>query len=85
VGVLTVATGIVSTVPGVLSSIAGLMPTSAAYQGMVAALTSASGLGAAFAGLVIWTLVALGATMVAVARRRTTSARALLKTTPVTA
>ncbi|MGN6218175.1 MAG: YhgE/Pip family protein [Microbacterium sp.] len=85
VGVLTVATGIVSTVPGVLSSIAGLMPTSAAYQGMVAALTSASGLGAAFAGLVIWTLVALGATMLAVARRRTTSARALLKTTPVTA
>jgi len=85
VGVLTVATGIVSTVPGVLSSIAGLMPTSAAYQGMVAALTSASGLGAAFAGLVIWTLLALAATMLAVARRRTTSARALLKTTPVTA
>ncbi|MFD4960544.1 YhgE/Pip family protein [Microbacterium sp. NPDC058389] len=85
VGVLTVATGIVSTVPNVLSSIAGLLPTSAAYQGMVAALTSASGLGAAFAGLVIWTLLALAATMLAVARRRTTSARALLKTTPVTA
>ena len=85
VGVLTVATGIVSTVPGVLSSIAGLMPTSAAYQGMVAALTSASGIGAAFAGLVIWTLLALVATMLAVARRRTTSARALLKSTPVTA
>jgi len=85
VGVLTVATGVVSTVPGVLSSIAGLLPTSAAYQGMVAALTSASGLGAALAGLVIWTLLALAATMLVVARRRTTSARALLKTTPVTA
>ncbi|MBW9092287.1 YhgE/Pip domain-containing protein [Microbacterium jejuense] len=85
VGVLAVATGIVSTVPGVLSSIAGLLPTSAAYQGMVAALTSASGIGAAIAGLVIWTLVALAATMLAVARRRTTSARALLKATPVTA
>jgi len=85
VGVLAVATGIVSTVPGVLSSIAGLLPTSAAYQGMVAALTSASGIGAAIAGLVIWTLVALAATMLAVARRRTTSARALLKAAPVTA
>ncbi|MBD3940343.1 YhgE/Pip domain-containing protein [Microbacterium sp. NEAU-LLC] len=85
VGVLTVATGIVSTVPGVLSSVAALMPTSAAYQGMVAALTSAGGLGAAFAGLVIWTLVSLAVTMLVVARRRTTSARALLKATPITA
>ncbi|WP_109211391.1 MULTISPECIES: YhgE/Pip domain-containing protein [Microbacterium] len=85
IGVFAVATGIVSTVPGVLSGLAGLMPTTPAYNGMVAALTSASGLGAAIAGLVIWTLLALAATMLAVARRRTTTARALLKATPVTA
>ncbi|WP_200826245.1 YhgE/Pip family protein [Microbacterium timonense] len=85
VGVLTVATGVVSTVPGVLSSIAGLMPTSPAYNGMVAALTSASGIGAALAGLVIWTVLSLAATMIVVARRRFTSARALLKTAPAAA
>ncbi|WP_349428587.1 YhgE/Pip domain-containing protein [Microbacterium sp. LWS13-1.2] len=85
IGVLTVATGVVSTVPGALSSIAGLMPTAPAYNGMLAALTSASGLGAAFAGLIIWTFLALVATMIVVARRRSTSARALLRATPATA
>ena len=85
IGVLTVATGVVSTVPGVLSSVAGLMPTSPAYNGMLAALTSTAGLGAALAGLVIWTLLALVATMIVVARRRSTSARALLNATPATA
>ena len=84
IGVLTVATGVVSTVPGVLSSVAGLMPTSPAYNGMLAALTS-TGVGAAFAGLVIWTVLALVATMIVVARRRSTSARALLNATPATA
>lgn len=85
IGVVAVASGVVSTVPGVLSGIAGLLPTAPAYQGMVAALTSASGLGAALAGLAVWTLLALTATVVAVARRRTTSAHALLKARPVTA
>lgn len=85
VGVLAVATGIVSTVPGALSSLASLLPTSPAYHGMVAALTSATGGGAAVAGLVIWTLLAFGATILAVARRRTTTARAILKAAPATA
>lgn len=84
IGVLAVATGVVSTVPGVLSEIAALMPTAPAYNGMVAALTSESGLGAALAGLVIWALVALVATILVVARRRTLSARALLEATAVT-
>ncbi|WP_341997100.1 YhgE/Pip family protein [Microbacterium sp. LWH7-1.2] len=85
IGVFAVATGVVSTVPGVLSSVAALLPTGPAYNGMLAALTSASGLGAAIAGLVVWTLLGLGATILAVARRRSTSARALLKATPATA
>ncbi|NLP83057.1 ABC transporter permease [Microbacterium sp. CFH 90308] len=85
VGVLGVATGVVSTAPGVLSDIAGLMPTTPAYQGMLAALTSASGLGAAFAGLIIWSLGALVVTIIAVARRRTITARALLQAGPATA
>ncbi|HKP09070.1 MAG TPA: hypothetical protein VJU58_17615, partial [Microbacterium sp.] len=85
IGVFAVATGVVSTVPGVLSSVAALLPTGPAYNGMLAALTSASGIGAAIAGLVVWTLLALGATILAVARRRSTSARALLKAAPATA
>ena len=77
VGVLAVATGVVSTVPGVLSGIAAIMPTAPAYNGMVAALTTASGVGAAFVGLLVWSLLAFIATTIAVARRRTVSTRAL--------
>ncbi len=82
IGVLAVATGVVSTVPGALSGIAALMPTAPAYNGMVAALTSASGIGAALAGLAIWAALAFLATVLAVARRRTTSARELLAASP---
>ena len=82
IGVLAVATGVVSTVPGALSGIAALMPTAPAYNGMVAALTSASGIGAALAGLSIWAALAFLATVLAVARRRTTSARELLAASP---
>ncbi|WP_439592728.1 YhgE/Pip family protein [Microbacterium sp.] len=85
VGVLAIATGVVSTAPGALSGLASLMPTAPAYHGMVAALTSAGGFGAAVAGLIIWAALAFGATILAVARRRTTSARALLKSSPVPA
>ena len=38
-----------------------------------------------FAGLVVWALLAFGATILAVARRRTTSARAILEASPATA
>ncbi|WP_434809836.1 YhgE/Pip family protein [Microbacterium sp. bgisy189] len=83
VGALAVATGIVSTVPGVLSSIAVLMPTTPVYQALLAVLTSAGGLGSAIAGIIIWSVLALAVTMLAVARRRSTTARAVL--TPASA
>lgn len=85
VGVLAVATGIVSTVPGVLSSIAGLMPTTPAYNAMLAALTAAGGLGAGLAGMIVWAGLALVATIVAVARRRTAKTSALLAPAPALA
>ena len=85
VGVLAVATGIVSTVPGVLSSIAGLMPTTPAYTAMLAALTAAGGLGAGLAGMIVWAGLALVATIIAVARRRTAKASALLAPAPALA
>ncbi|WP_292836352.1 YhgE/Pip family protein [Microbacterium sp.] len=80
IGVLAVATGVVSTVPGVLTSVAGLMPTTPAYQAMLGALTDAGGIGAGVAGMILWAVLAFGATVLAVARRRTVSAEALLAT-----
>lgn len=82
VGVLTVATGVVSTVPGVLSQAASLLPTSPAYTGMLAALTDAGGLGAAIAGLLIWGGLAFIATTIAVARRRVARPADLLAPVP---
>jgi putative membrane protein len=78
VGVLAVATGIVSTVPGTLLDVAGLVPTAPAYTAMLAALTDASGGAAAAGGLVLWTVLAVGASVLAVTRHRSTSARAVL-------
>lgn len=78
VGVLAIATGIVSTVPGTLLDVAGLMPTAPSYTAMLAALTDAGGGAAAATGLVVWTLLAVGASILAVTRHRSTSARAVL-------
>jgi putative membrane protein len=85
IGVLAIATGVVSTVPGVLSEAAALMPTAPAYNGMLAALTSESGVGAALAGLAIWAGLSIIATTIAVMRRRTVSVRALTAPVPATA
>ncbi|GAA3911558.1 YhgE/Pip family protein [Microbacterium invictum] len=85
VGVLAVATGIVSTVPGVLTSIAGLMPTTPVYDAMLAALTGAGGVGAGIVGMIVWTGLAFIATIIAVTRRRSTSARAVLTASIATA
>ena len=82
VGVLALATGIVSTVPGPLAWIAGLLPTAPAYHALVGTLTAAGGVTAGAIGLVAWGVLALIATMLVVARRRSTSARALLAASP---
>lgn len=78
IGVLAVATGIVSTVPGALTAIDAVMPISPAYNAMLGALTGSGGVGAGIAGLVIWGGLAFIATILAVAARRTTTARAIL-------
>ncbi len=85
VGVLAVATGIVSTVPGILTQIAALMPTTPAYGAFLAALTSAGGLGAGLVGMIIWAALAFVVTIIAVARRRTAKASALLEPAPALA
>lgn len=78
IGVLAVATGIVSTVPGVLTAIDTVLPISPAYNAMLGALTGSGGVGAGVAGLLIWGGLAFLATILAVAARRTTTARAIL-------
>lgn len=78
IGVLAVATGIVSTVPGVLTAIDTVLPISPAYNAMLGALTGSGGVGAGVAGLLIWGGLAFVATILAVAARRTTTARAIL-------
>ncbi|HEX5857888.1 MAG TPA: YhgE/Pip family protein [Microbacterium sp.] len=85
VGVLAVATGVVSTVPGVLADAAALLPTAPAYNGMLAALTETDGLGAAIAGLLIWSGLAFTATTLAVARKRVARPAELLAASPVPA
>lgn len=85
VGVLAVATGIVSTVPGLLTDLAGLMPTTPAYQAMLGALTDAGGIGSGLAGMIVWAALAFAVTVIAVARRRTISTRALLAASPALA
>ena len=85
VGVLAVATGVVSTVPGVLTSVASLMPTTPAYSGMLAGLTESAGFGAGIAGLLIWSVVAFIVTTIAVARRRVVQSRELLAISPIAA
>ncbi|GAA4342571.1 YhgE/Pip domain-containing protein [Microbacterium rhizosphaerae] len=79
VGVLVIATGIVSTVPAVLLSIASIMPTAPAYTAMLGVLGTSGGVGGAIVGLVVWGGLAFVATIVAVTRRRTVSAREVLR------
>ncbi|REJ04923.1 hypothetical protein DY023_11735 [Microbacterium bovistercoris] len=74
VGVLAVATGLVSTVPGWLASVGAAMPTAPALSGLIDAS------GAAAAGLIAWAVLSLLATTLAVTLRRTTSAKAVLAT-----
>lgn len=72
VGVIAVATGLISTVPGWLASVGAALPTAPAFTGLIAAN------GAAVAGLVVWAVLSLIVTTVVVAMRRTTSAKAVL-------
>jgi len=74
VGVAALGAGIISTLPGWLATIAGFLPTSPAAT----ALLGEDGVGSAIAALLVWTALALIATTLAVAARRTTSARAVL-------
>ena len=72
VGVVALATSLISTVPSWLAVLGAAMPTAPALSGLIAPS------GTAFAGLTVWAVLSLGAATLAVATRRTTSAKAVL-------
>lgn len=74
IGVVAVATGLISTVPGWLASIGSALPTSSAFAGLIAAN------GSAVAALVVWCALSLVATTIVVTLKRTTSTKAVLAT-----
>lgn len=74
IGVAALGAGIISTLPGWLATIAGFLPTSPAATGLL----GGDGTGSAIAALLVWTVLALIATTLAVTARRTTSAKAVL-------
>lgn len=72
IGVIAIATGLISTVPVWLAQIGAALPIAPAFTGLISAN------GAALAGLIVWAVLSLIATTIAVALRRTTSAKAVL-------
>ena len=74
VGVLAIATGLISTVPGWLADLGASLPTSPAFAGLITAN------GGAAAGLIVWGVLSLIVTTIAVALRRTTSVKAAMAT-----
>ena len=74
VGVVAVATGLISTVPDWLSSLGAALPTAPAFAGLIA------GNGSAIAALVVWGVLSLVVTTLVVTLRRTTSTKAVLAT-----
>ena len=72
VGVLAVATGLISTIPGWLASLGGILPTQPAFAGLI------EGSGGAIAALIVWGVLSLVVTTVAVALRRTASSKSVM-------
>jgi putative membrane protein len=72
IGVLAVATGLISPVPDWLASIGAALPTAPAFTGLIAANGSAA------AGLVVWGVLSLVVTTLVITLRRTTSAKTVL-------
>lgn len=72
VGVVALATSLISTVPGWLAGLGAAMPTAPALSGLITPSGSAA------AGIVVWAVLSIGVATLAVASRRTTSAKAVL-------
>jgi putative membrane protein len=79
VAVVSLATSVISTVPPVLVQAAAGLPTRAALDGLLGAVTGQGGVGGAVALLAVWGLAGLALTFSAVARRRVVPAGQLAR------
>lgn len=79
VAVVGLATSVISTVPAVLVDVAAGLPTHAALDGLLSAVTGDGGVGGAVALLAVWGLAGLALTFSAVARRRVVPAGQLAR------
>ena len=77
VALVLIGTSIIATAPPALTGLQGILPVQPALDAFQAVVGGGAG-GGALVGLVVWTLLALGATTLAVARRRSVSARKLV-------
>ncbi|AZZ56744.1 YhgE/Pip domain-containing protein [Rathayibacter iranicus] len=78
--VIALGAGIISTVPGLFTDVLGFLPLSAAQNVLSGVVEGTEGTAGAVVGLVVWLLFGLLLTVVAIARRRVTSVRALRRT-----
>jgi putative membrane protein len=77
VALVLIGTSIIATAPAALDSVMGFLPVQPAVSALQAIIAGQSG-GGAVAGIIIWTLGALGVTTLAIARKRTVTARQLV-------
>lgn len=78
VAVVTVAAGFVAAVPELIQQLAGAVPTSPATDALQSVLSDNASLGGSVALLVVWAVVALGVTCLAVERQRTVRSASML-------
>lgn len=79
IAVVGLAGAVVSTVPPLVEHLFTALPLSAALDGLQGVVTGQGGAGGAIAALLVWTLVGLGASTAAVARRRVVPAGQLAR------
>ncbi|MGW6130347.1 hypothetical protein ACWFNE_10000 [Cellulomonas sp. NPDC055163] len=79
IAVVGLAGAVVSTVPPLVEHLFTALPLSAALGGLQGVVTGQGGAGGAIAALLVWTLVGLGASTAAVARRRVVPAGQLAR------
>ena len=79
IAVVGLAGAVVSTVPPLVEHLFTALPLSAALDGLQGVVTGQGGAGGAIAALLVWTLVGLGASTGAVARRRVVPAGQLAR------
>lgn len=70
VAVVALSTAVISTVPALLSDLAGALPTTTVLDGLRGVVDGTSGIGGTVVLLLLWTLVGLAVTTLAIGRKR---------------